>query len=368
MQTDRQRECETALDSIDLLNLLSQYGHFQEIEGDLVGPCPYHESSSARPSLTVKPHTKEFHCAHGKCNARGSVIQLIADFEKTDTKTACEKIIQYYNLQQSFVQDSFPFAGQTIDQKQLHEYTQTPLRILRQCPLRYWNEYTMGVRLDQQLIQSTIGSLIHSALQDFFKLSLVTRKQSDLITLFKKRWGKGFGPQEERENWLYKANSALENAYNLNSELKPIKMDMEVTKSTTFPFDEPLYRLSSKADRVDWYGDTEYQLIDYKWDEKPLSENDATTDFVTIIFYLSWLRHMSGIPPKLISYQYLSFGEQVDVVPNMSRMEAGIERLVHYIEKAEKLKKQTVEPDATRNEYCYNCKLNGECPATKLAG
>jgi len=316
----------------------------------------------------VKRHTKEFHCAHGKCNARGSVIQLIADFEKTDTKTACEKIIQYYNLQQSFVQDSFPFAGETIDQKQLHEYSQTPLRILRQCQLRYWNEYKMGVRLDQQLIQSTIGSLIHSALQDFFRLPQASRKQSELIALFKKRWGKGYGPQEERENWLDKAYVALENAYNLNSQLKPIKMDMEVTKSTAFPFDEPLYRLTSKADRVDWYSDSEYCLVDYKWDEKPLSKENAAMDFQTVIYYLSWIGHIGGVPPKSISYQYLSFGEQVDIASNISTLESGVGRLIQYIEKAESLKGRTSEPDATRNEYCYNCKLNGKCPATKIAG
>ena len=46
-------------------------------------------------------------------------------------------------------------------------------------------------------------------------------------------------------------------------------------------------------------------------------------------------------------------------------VESGIESLVEYIERAESLKGQKEEPEATRNEYCYNCKLYGRCPATK---
>jgi RecB family exonuclease len=266
-----------------------------------------------------------------------------------------------------------PFIEWPIDQKKLPEYTQTPLRKLRQCPLRYWYEYVKEVnsdspkkrgKRDKQTIESTLGSLIHSTLKEFYKLPSESRELSDLIALFAKRWGKGYGSPDDREYWLGKAHDALQKAYELNAHLKPIKMETEGTRSTAFPFDNPRYRLKSTADRIDWYSDSEYCLVDYKWDERPLSEREAATDFQTVIYHITWTGDMGGVSPKLISYQYLSFGIQVDVVPSVSTMEPGIELLLQYIEKAEKTRSQIIEPEATRNEYCYNCKLYGKCPAT----
>jgi CRISPR/Cas system-associated exonuclease Cas4 (RecB family) len=365
MQTEIWHECENALDQIDLFSFLSQYGHFDNIEGYLIGTCPYHHGSQK--SLVVKPKSKDFHCVYSKCNARGSIIKLIATYEKSDIDATCAKILQRMVVEKPSIQDTFSFVDQIIDQKQqlLPEYNQTQLRTLRECPLRYWNEYIRGVKVDRQTIETTIGSLIHSALQKFYQLPQASKRQSDLTLLFTKGWGKGYGPQDDREYWLEKAQTALQNAQDLNVDLKPIKMEMEITRSTTFPFDNPQYKLKSKIDRVDWYGDLEYCLIDYKWDEKTLTEEEATNDFQTVLYYLTWTANMQGVSPKLISYQFLTYGIQVDVTPIVTTMESGIENLIHYIEKAENLKGLTTEPEATRNKYCYSCKLYGECPATK---
>lgn len=364
MQTELQQKCEDALERIDIAQLLSRYGHFEMVKGDLVGPCPYHKSYLAGTSLIVRLQSKTFHCAYGKCDARGSIIQLIAEFEKSNIEMACNTIIQFVAQKQSFVQDTFSFVEQLVDQKRLPVYTQTQLRILCQCPLRYWNEYTRGVRLDQQLIQSTIGSLIHLALRDYFNLPKESRKQSDLFSLFDNRWGKGYGPRDEQENWLGRAHTALENALNLNLQIEPVKVETEKTRSTTFPFETPIYRLISKTDRVDWYGDSEYCLVDYKWDERPFSEKEAALDFQTVFYYITWISYKRGIPPKLISYQFLTPGIQVDVIPTVTTMEAGIDRLMRFLEKAQHIKEQAAEPEATRNDYCYNCKLFGKCMAT----
>jgi hypothetical protein len=223
MQTNLQQECENAIDKIDLLELLSQYGHFQVVERDLVGPCPYHEGFLASSSLIVKPQSKTFHCAYGKCDTRGSIIQLISAFEKSDIETACANIIQFSIRKQSLVQDSLPL----LKQEHFLEYSQTRLRILKQCPLRYWYEYSKGVRLDRQTVESTIGSLIHSTFQEFFSLPQDSRDQARLFNLFTNRWGKGYGYQEERENWLQRAYFALQNGYDLNVNINPISIDIK---------------------------------------------------------------------------------------------------------------------------------------------
>jgi hypothetical protein len=147
--------------------------------------------------------------------------------------------------------------------------------------------------------------------------------------------------------------------------LTPIRVETEGSRSAFFPFESPLYRLKSTADRIDWVNEIEYCLIDYKWDERPLSEKEAAIDFQTVIYYLSWTGSEKGISPKVISYQYFSYGTQVDVIPTKPVMEPGIEVLLKYIEKAEKVKNQTTGPEATLNEYCFNCKLYGKCPVTK---
>ena len=213
--------------------------------------------------------------------------------------------------------------------------------------MRYWHEYVKGTRLDQQTVQSTIGSLIYLALKDFYKFPEESRKYGELVSLFAKRWGKGYGPHDEREYWLEKAHVALKNAYELNLNLKPHNMEMEIGKSIPFPFENPLYQLESTTDRIDWYSNSEYCLVDYKWDEKTLSEEEEAVDFQTVLYYITWTGYMKGIPPKLISYQFLTPGIQRDVAPTVTIMEAGIDRLFRYIERAENLKKQATEPEAT---------------------
>jgi CRISPR/Cas system-associated exonuclease Cas4 (RecB family) len=365
MQTELWRECEDALDQIDLVRLLSRYGNFEKIEGDLIGTCPYHDDF--RKSLVVKLKSKTFHCVYPKCNKHGSIIQLIATFEKLDLDAACAKILKQVAVMQPLIQETLSLVDQSVDQKQqlLPEYSQTKLRTLQECPLRYWNEYVRGVSVDQQTIENTIGTLIHSVLQEFYGHPQASKQQSDLTLLFKKGWKKGRGPQDEREYWFEKASMALQNAYFLNVDSNPIKSEVEITKSTTFPFNNPRYKLKSKADRVDWYSNLEYCLIDYKWDEKTLTEEEATNNFQTIFYYLTWTANTQGLPPKRISYQFLTPGIQVDVTPTETTMESGVKHLIYYIEKAERLMNLTTEPEATQNKYCYNCKLNGTCPATK---
>jgi hypothetical protein len=368
-ETDKLQECEKVLGVMDLPRLLSKYTHFQETSGDLIGDCPFHiPEEGSHPTLVVKLQTKKFHCIYPRCHERGSIIELIAKFENCDVGMACNKILDLWMLEQPVVQDTFPFAEKTSNQKDLPEYSQTQLRLLRQCPLRFWNEYVKDVRLDKQTVESTIGTLIHSALQAFYHLPATSRKEKDLFALFTKSWGKGYGPQDDREYWLQRALAALENAYNLNLQLNPLKIETETTKSIYFPLDTPRYKLKSKADRVDWYSQSQYCLIDYKWDEKPLPEKDAIIDFQTVFYYLTWIGAQQGVPPTFISYQFLTPGLQIDLVPTASAMEMGIVHLLEYLEKAESLKAQTVEPEATRNNYCYNCKLYGKCPATKGLG
>ena len=409
MQTHIRRECEKALDKINLLYLLSQYGRFQEIHGYLVGPCPFNDDHRAKMSLAINATSLTFHCVYGKCAKRGSLIELIAAFEQLDEDAACAKIIQlsrvdagsdqYANKAEpkllkdaspfgpetgqdanvaepnlapepttsksEFLQDSFVFLNEATKQIRFPKYTQKSLRLLKQCQLRFWHQYVMHTDLDQQAVQSTIGSLIHATLKEFYRAPLVSRTKGNLFSLFTKRWGRGYGAQEDREFWFEKAHMALENVYQMNLNINPIKTDVEITKSVSFPFGDPSWQLQSTADRVDWYSNTEYRLIDYKWDEKPITEEDAAADFQTVIYYLTWIGDGNGVPPALISYQFLTPGMQVDVTPTVTTMEVGIERLIQYIEKAEYLKSKKEEPAATRNEYCYNCKLYGKCPATK---
>ncbi len=371
-KTDKLQQCEKALQVINLPRLLSKYGHFDETSGDIIGDCPFHvPPKDSHGTLVVKPKTNEFHCVYPRCHKRGSIFELITRFENGDIDSACNKILDLWASET--VQNSFPFPGKTPYQEDLPEYSQTQLRLLRQCPLRFWNEHTKDIRLDKQTIESSIGSWIHSALQQFYGPLATAQSQDHLFSLFreifKKGWRPSYGSEDDREYWLQKALTAIEHAYNLNLELNPsFDRKTEVTKFTNFPFDSPRYKLKSKADRVDWYSKSEYCLIDYKWDEKHLSESDALLDFQTVIYYLTWVGDQQGNPPKLISYQYLTPGLQIDLTPTASAMEAGTARLMEYIEKAESLKAQAAEPEATRNDYCYNCKLYGKCPATKQLG
>jgi len=355
--------CEDTLKKIDIKRLLSKYGNFVEVEGTLIGPCPYHNDN--KNSLVVKPVSGDFHCINSKCNVEGFIIELIAKFEKIRIEDACKLIQKISNGEKQFVQFSLFNGFNNGEEQKLPEYSQTQLRIYRQCPLRFWYQYIKKENLDKQTIESTIGTYIHSTLKKYFSIPKLERKQKDLDEIFLLYWKSKKIKQTDDDYYYEKAIEALRNAHNLNTDIEPLRMEMEITCKSVYSYKNELYKLSSKVDRIDWYSDNEYCLIDYKWDEEPFTEVEAVNDFQTVIYYLTWTGNRRGIAPKKISYQFLTYGIQVDIFPENSINESSVEILSNNIHQIEALIIQGYEPEPTSNFYCYNCRLFRICTATK---
>lgn len=356
-------ETKEALKQIDLKDFLSTYGSFTSIEDDLIGKCPFHGGNQQ--SLVIKPESMKFHCIYNKCNKSGSIIQLIAQYERTVYEKACETILNYRNLTVPLVQQTLQLNGFDNSHDDLIVISQTKLRLLYQCPLRFWNEYVKKNHLDNQSIQSTIGSLLHSTMKDYYKKLDSNRSYGDLLTIFAEKWGKGRGIIEEREYWFKLANESLQHAYDMNIDANPKKMEWEKNIKTLYPQENPICLLESQPDRIDWFSENEYNIIDYKWDERVFSEEEALNDFQTILYFLTWTSYKKGIPPKKISYQFFSSCEQIDLFLNEKKIIPGIDRLNEYITFAQQVLNQTEAPESKQNFYCYNCKLNGRCPSTQ---
>jgi RecB family exonuclease len=256
-------------------------------------------------------------------------------------------------------------ANELVDS--LPEFNQTRLRTLTECAYRYWMQYVRKEKTFRQDIRSGIGSKVHGALKAFYELPPNARTEPILLRLFAEAWGDAYPNHEERDRLLETAHTALHHAYEMNLDKEPLRMDTEVEVSAGFPMEEPRYKLTSQADRVDWYGEGEYCLVDYKWIGSPITEDQAASQPQTVLYYLTWTANMDGVPPRLISYQFLSAGQQCDVNPSTALFEDSIARISKIIQRAHRVLHVSEPPTATTNNYCFNCTLLGRCPATRDA-
>jgi len=85
---------EDILEQVNIVEYIQQYAELKKENGELWGICPLHGENT--PSFCVNENKQTFYCFG--CNAGGSLINFIMDYDKCSCGVAIQKIKEFYNI------------------------------------------------------------------------------------------------------------------------------------------------------------------------------------------------------------------------------------------------------------------------------
>jgi RecB family exonuclease len=246
--------------------------------------------------------------------------------------------------------------------RDLASFSYSSLATFEQCPLRFKLRYVEGQNTDTGLAREhTVGSIVHATLHAFMDQEPDDRSLSCLEELFdgywRKYWRKLWSAADEEEEWRTTAWRSV-------SQLLPAGYcggkPRALERRFKFRLDD--CEIVGAIDRIDEVGPGEYEVVDYKALEPPVTEKEALRDLQTVLYYFGAKSLMKGQAPVSISYFFLHHGAVITVHPSGTEMNGGLSKVTGLIQKIRS--RRQFRP--RRNQFCRNCVEFGKCSATRL--
>jgi len=227
------------------------------------------------------------------------------------------------------------------------------LSTFRECPFKYKCLYIDNLwylRKDKPYL--SMGSSVHLALKDFFRLSKSQRTLQNLGRLLKKNWiRKGYKDEKEEKEYALRAWEMLSQFY---ETYDPYTMPLMVEKNFEAKIEDNLV-FSVRIDRVDKLPNGGYELIDYKTGKNTdIKKEDE--DLQLTIYYLA-LQCRYRIRPTRFTYYFLEDNKRVTTSRTKEQIQQGLANIKSIVRKIRNIKEFLPNP----NPFCSFCDFGEIC-------
>ena len=225
----------------------------------------------------------------------------------------------------------------------------------KKCPMQYKFAYIYRIP-GRKRAALTFGSVVHSALEDFFK-QVQERKavnEKTLLDLYRGYWVSNGYDSKMQEN-AYKSNGreSLKTFFKNNKDILK-KPPLYLEKRLDLKIGDSL--LDVRIDRIDSLGGNDVEIIDYKTgklqDKKILSKN------LQLDIYAIACKEILNLNPRLLSFYYIKPNQKVTTVKSDEQLEGSKEII---IETANLIESEAFDPKPSR--LCKWCDYFALCPA-----
>lgn len=332
------------------VNILEYIGKFVELEKEgrhYKGRCPFHPEGVNK-HIFVYPTSQKFICHSPGCSG-GYVFDFIAKQRGIDKEEAIKVLAEELGIRSSLIEKTPKQFKEIEIDKQI---SFSMLKLFKQCPLRYKFRY-----IDHKTDQKTtaylaMGRILHSCLGEFFKLDNKRRTSDALKEILENRWSKLKFPGEEEEKEEYKlsAEKLLIDFFNSHKcDINTYKVEARVKCNIKG------LALTGAVDRIAQYPDGSYEIIDYKTEQRELS--DETMDNMQLAFYYYGVKETYKIPISQITLDYLPSQQVVTTKPHEKELEKYLDLAWEIVQKI----RDSKDFPATRNRYCMDCVFCKSC-------
>ena len=225
----------------------------------------------------------------------------------------------------------------------------------RKCPMQYKFSYIYRIP-GRKRAALTFGTVMHSALEDFFKM-VQERKAVDentLLDLYKNYWmPAGYESKMQEAAYRKSGQSSLKTFFKSNKDIlsrPPLylekKLDLKIGDSV----------VDVRIDRIDAIGKSDVEIIDYKTGK--VSDKRTADKSLQLDIYAIAAKEVLGLNPKLLSFYYVGPNQKVTTTRTSEQLEEAKDVV---LKTAGLINSEEFEPAPGR--MCKWCDYFSLCPA-----
>ena len=228
------------------------------------------------------------------------------------------------------------------------EISFTQLRVYLECPWKYKLFF-----IDRQRIAptpaSSLGTVIHRTLERYHRAGAPGLE--DLLGFYDREWLRSsFSSAETERQWRLKGERILRRYSEYDAARRTEIIGME--REFVYPLGE--HHVRGMIDRIDRHPDGRCEILDYKTQMEPGTE-DQVRDDLQLRFYALGARESLALEPSTLTIHYLASGKTVSAAYDSSG-EKALKGLI--LETADKIAAGAFKADTN---FCPRCGFKDAC-------
>lgn len=256
----------------------------------------------------------------------------------------------------------------------MEKVTYSPSRIgaFEDCKLKYKYSYIDKIKSDIKGIEAFRGSMVHEALEGFYKLvkNGSVKPLEWLLTKYEEAWNKNHTDsirivREEvtAEDYFKKGRQALIDYYERYKPFDQAKVvDTERMLSFTVKHNGSEYTIHGIMDRLDWNDKTNmFEIHDYKVASKLMTQEEADTDWQLGLYHIGLKEKWPDIKKVKLVWHSLLFNTEIVSHRTKEQLEELQKEVVEQVREIESCTDFAPEKSA----LCDWCDYQNICPLWK---
>ena len=223
------------------------------------------------------------------------------------------------------------------------------------CPMQYKFAYIYRIPGRKKAFL-TFGSVVHSSLEEFFKLVQERKKVSEktLLDLYSRHWTpSGYESRMQESSYRKSGKESLQEFFKSNKDIlerPPLylekKLDLKIADCV----------LDVRIDRIDAIGGNNVEIIDYKTGKVPSKKKP--NESLQLDIYAMACRDVLELNPKVLSFYYVGPNKKVSTTRTDKELDKSKETV---LEAAGLIKAEEFKPKP--GMMCKWCDYLALCPA-----
>lgn len=225
------------------------------------------------------------------------------------------------------------------------------------CPWKYHLVYDLGWRSGPS-DKAAVGQSLHKTVAKFLELPGGEKTETRLYETFDAEWvNEGFSSPQETFEAYEEGKKMLKNFFEWNKTRKPASSELEKEFSISI---EPDILFHATIDRLDFFNDGSYEIVEYKTNDQNWTEERLEND-LQLSFYDFSVRKLLNTDSVRLGVYFLSTGRFVNVQRTSRHREMVMNRLT---EVADQLRQKNDKPNL---ENCCTCEFSRRCEYSSLS-
>jgi putative RecB family exonuclease len=258
--------------------------------------------------------------------------------------------------------------------KNNNQYSPSKINTFNECKLRYKYRYIDGLVSDVETIERFLGSVVHEALEEFYKLVKGGNVESLdwLLKKYEELWQKNFTDSIkivkdglEVKNYFDNGKRYLKDYYN---KYKPFNQAKVVDTERLIDFDvelnEAKYLFRGILDRLDW-NDKEniFEIHDYKTGGKLITQEEADNDWQLGLYHVAIKKRWpSDIDKIKLVWHFLAMNKEITSFRTKAQIDE-LQRVV--VAKIKEIESCNDFSPRNKSAICDWCDFQNICPLWK---
>lgn len=256
----------------------------------------------------------------------------------------------------------------------MNNITYSPSRIdaFDNCKLRYKYQYIDKLEKDSKGIEAFRGSMVHEALEEFYKLIKhgSVKPLEWVLATYKEAWDKNYTDDirivrkgVDAETYFVQGKKCLIDYYERYKpfdQAKVVQTEQPVSFKIKYNNDE--YKLYGILDRLDWNDKTSmFEIHDYKVTSKLMTQEEADTNWQLGLYHVALKEKWTDIKEVKLVWHSLLFNKEIISSRTIAQLEQLQKEVIEEIKNIESCENFTPNKSA----LCDWCDFQNICPLWK---